>query len=106
MRANVLSPLGLSAQETDFVIPDPARHANGYLARYSLMNLMKGFVTDSRFWGDYEGNWLRLKSHHLNGLACGGLVGTARGFARLPQDQLRTESALFGPGTKQLLETR
>jgi len=106
VRANVLLPLGLSAQETDFVIPDPARHANGYLAKYSLMNLMKGFVTDSKFWGDYEGDWLRLKSHHLNGPAFGGLVGTARGFTRFLQDQLRTESVIFSPETKRLLETQ
>ena len=106
VRANVLLPLGLSAQEMDFVIPDLARHANGYLAKYSLMNLMKGFVTDSKFWGDYEGKWLRLKSHHLNGPAFGGLVGTARGFTHFLQDQLHSESVLFGPATKRLLETQ
>jgi D-alanyl-D-alanine carboxypeptidase len=106
VRTNILRPLGLAAQEMDFVIPDPARHANGYLAKYSLMNLLKGFVTDSKFWGGYEGKWLRLKSHHLNGPAFGGLVGTARGFACFLQDQLRPESALFGYETKALLETQ
>jgi CubicO group peptidase (beta-lactamase class C family) len=106
VRANILRPLGLSAYEMDFVIPDLARHANGYLAKYSLMNLVKGFVIDRKFLGEYEGKWLRLKSHHLNGPAFGGLVGAARGFSRFLQDQLRTESVLFGPETKRLLETR
>jgi D-alanyl-D-alanine carboxypeptidase len=106
VRAHVLLPLDPSAQEMDFLIPDPAGHANGYLAKYSLMNLMKGFVTDSKFWGDYEGNWLRLKSHHLNGPAFGGLVGAARGFTRFLQDQLRPESVLFGSESKRLLETQ
>ncbi len=106
VRANILLPLGLSTQEMDFVIPNPDRHANGYLAKYSLMNLMKRFVTDSKFWGDYEGKWLRLKSHYLNGPAFGGLVGTPRGFTRFLQDQLRTESVLFGPETKRLLESQ
>jgi D-alanyl-D-alanine carboxypeptidase len=106
IRANILLPLGLAAQEMDFIIPDPLRHANGYLARYSLTNLLKGFVTDSRFWGEYEGNWLRLKSHHLNGSAFGGLVGTARGFSRFLQDQLRTKSVLLSAATKRLLETQ
>jgi D-alanyl-D-alanine carboxypeptidase len=82
VRANILRPLGLSAYEMDFVIPDPARRANGYLAEYSLMNLVKGFVIDRKFLGKYEGKWLRLKSHHLNGPAFGGLVGAARGFSR------------------------
>lgn len=106
VRANILLPLGLAAQEMDFVIPDESRHAQGYLAKYSLMNLVKGFVIDSKFLGNYEGNWLRLKSHYLNGPAFGGLIGTARGFSRFLQDQLRTESALFGLETKRLLETQ
>jgi D-alanyl-D-alanine carboxypeptidase len=106
VQTRILHALGLSAQEMEFVIPDPARHANGYLAKYSPMNLMKGFVMDSKFWGDYEGNWLRLKSHHLNGPAFGGLVGTSRGFTRFLQDQLHSESVLFGPATKRLLETQ
>ncbi len=106
VRVNILRPLGLSAQEMDFVIPDLTRHANGYLAKYSLMNLIKGFITDSKLWDAYEGNWLRLKSHYVNGPAFGGLVGTARGFSRLLQDQLRTASVLFGPETKRLLETQ
>ena len=75
---NILDSLGVPPSELAFVIPDPSRHAKGYLARYSFLNLGKGFVSDSKFWGDYEGNWLHLKSHHLNGPAFGGLVGTAR----------------------------
>jgi CubicO group peptidase (beta-lactamase class C family) len=106
VRANILRPLGLSAYEIDFVISAPSRHANGYLAKYSLMNLVKGFVIDRKFLGKYEGKWLRLKSHHLNGPAFGGLIGTARGFSRFLQDQLRTESVLFRPETKRLMETR
>lgn len=106
VREHILLPLGLSAQDMDFVIPDESRHANGYLKKYSLMNLVKGFVFDSKFLGGYEGNWLRLNSHYLNGPAFGGLIGTARGFSRFLQDQLGTASVLFGPETKRLLETR
>lgn len=106
VRASMLLPLGLSAQEMDFAIPDQARHANGYLAKYSLTNLVKGFVTDSKFWSGYEGNWLRIKSHYINGPSFGGLVGAARGFACFLQDQLRTESVLLSPETKRLLETQ
>lgn len=106
IRGNILQPLQLSAQEMDFVIPDESRHANGYLKKYSLMNLVKGFVIDRKFLGSYEGQWLRLNSHYLNGPAFGGLIGTARGISRFLQDQLRTKSVLFGLETKRLLETR
>jgi D-alanyl-D-alanine carboxypeptidase len=106
IRGSIIQPLRLSAQEMDFVIPDESRHANGYLKKYSLMNLVKGFVIDRKFLGGYEGRWLRLNSHYLNGPAFGGLIGTARGFSRFLQDQLRTESVLFGLETKRLLETQ
>lgn len=105
VKANILRPLAIPEQSMDFVIPTPDRHANGYLAKYSVMNLLKGFVTDSKFWGGYEGQWLRLKSHQLNGPAFGGLVGTARSFGRLLQDQLRSHSVLLNPETKKLLQT-
>ena len=106
VRGNILQPLRLSAQEVDFVIPNESRHANGYLKKYSLMNLLKGFVVDRKFVGGYEGDWLRLNSHYLNGPAFGGLIGTVRGFSRFLQDQLRTESVLFGMETKRLLEAQ
>jgi D-alanyl-D-alanine carboxypeptidase len=106
VKANGLNPLSLSSREMNFVIPDSANHANGYLAKYTLMNLIKGFVMDKKFFGDYEGNWLRLKNHHLNGPAFGGLVGTARGFATFLQDQLHSDSVLFNTKTKELFETQ
>ena len=102
----VLRPLGIPAREMGFVIADTSRHANGYLKKYSLLNLLKGFVIDRKLVGDYEGRWLRLNNHYLNGPAFGGLIGTARGFSRFLQDQLRSESVLFAPQTKHQLESR
>ena len=104
MQANVLAPLGIGEQ-VGVGIPDADNHASGYLARYSFTNLLKGFMTDSRFWGDYEGDWLRVKNHHLNGPAFGGLVGSARGFSRFLQDQLSSQSVLFTRNTQRSFET-
>jgi CubicO group peptidase (beta-lactamase class C family) len=106
LTAYVLRPLGLSAQQMGFVIPDDIHHANGYLKKYALMNLLKAFLVDRKVVGEYEGRWLRLNSHYINGPAFGGLIGTARGFSRFLQDQLRTESVLFAPQTKRQLESR
>jgi len=105
VRANILQPLGLPAREMDFLIPCPSRHASGYLATCSWLHLIKGFVIDRKFLGQDEGHWLRLKDHYLNGPAFGGLVGTARGFGRFLQDQLRPRSVLYGPDTRRLMET-
>lgn len=105
MRARIIAPLGLSPAEMGFSIAAPDRHAKGYLARFSAMNLLKGLVTDRKFWGAYEGNWLQLRSHYPDGPAFGGLVGTAPAFGRFLQDQLAPESMLLKRETKQLLET-
>ncbi|HVL75958.1 MAG TPA: serine hydrolase domain-containing protein [Noviherbaspirillum sp.] len=105
VRLSILRPLQIPPQEMDFVIPDASRHASGYLGKYTWMNLLKGFVLDRKFVGGYEGRWLRLRNHYVNGPAFGGLIGTARGFSRFLQDQLRTESVLLGPQTRRLLET-
>jgi D-alanyl-D-alanine carboxypeptidase len=106
MRSHVLAPLGLPVGELGFSISAPRHHAKGYLARLSLMNLLKGLVTDRKFWGDYEGRWLHLRNHYLDGPAFGGLVGTANAFARFLRDQLSPASVLLGPDARQLLEAR
>jgi D-alanyl-D-alanine carboxypeptidase len=101
-RVNVLAPLGLPPDEMGFEIADPARHARGYLAKWSPMNLVKPLFIDPQFWAGYEGRWLRFNDHYLNGPAFGGLIGTARAFSRFLQDQLCDEPVLFKRGTKRL----
>jgi D-alanyl-D-alanine carboxypeptidase len=55
-------------------------------------------VIDRELIGDYSGGWLEIRGHYPNGPAFGGLVGTANGFGKLLQDQLRPRSVLFvGP---------
>lgn len=106
VKSNILLPLGISSQEMDFKIPDFDRHAKGYLAKYSMMNLVKRFFMDSKFWNGYEGNWLLIKNLNLNGPSFGGLVGTTRSFAQFLQDQLQAESIILRPESKRLLETQ
>jgi CubicO group peptidase (beta-lactamase class C family) len=92
---HVLKPINASPDELGFMIPDPSRHATGYLEKYSLTNLAKRFLIAPDFIGTYVGPWLEIKSHYPNGAAFGGLVGTARGFGKFLQDQLRKQSAIF-----------
>lgn len=106
MRKTILTPRGLSPQDIDFAVRDPTRHASGYLARYSLLNLFKKFLLDKELWGEYEGEWLRLRDHYVNGPAFGGLIGSARAFSSFLRDQLQPASALFSPNTKRLLESQ
>lgn len=101
--ANVLAPLGVAPRKLGFAVLDDARHAKGYLRRHSLLDVFKGVLLDSTLVGAYEGRWLHLRSHYLNGPAVGGLVGTPRGVAALLRDQLRPRSVLLGDAARALL---
>lgn len=92
----VLTPLGISSSELGYAVRDPALHATGYLEKYSFLNLVKRLVLDEGLIGEYDGRWLRLNPHYVDGPAFGGLVGTAGGFGKFLQDQLRPTSVLFG----------
>lgn len=105
VREHVLRPLGIAAPELGYGVPDRRDHAKGYLEKYSLLNVVKGFLVDHTLIGRYEGRWLHIHDHVLNGPAFGGLVGTTRGFGKFLQDQLRTHSALFNDATRQLFYT-
>jgi CubicO group peptidase (beta-lactamase class C family) len=100
---HILRPLAITPRELGYEVADPTHHATGYLEKYSLMNLAKGFLIDRDLIGDYTGRWLEIRSHYLNGPAFGGLVGTARGFGKFLQDQLRTQSVLLNNATRSLL---
>lgn len=100
---HVLRRVGASASELGYEITDTARHAAGYLEKYSFFNLVKRFFVDRDVIGTYEGAWLRIRSHYVNGPAFGGLVGNVRGFARFLHDQLRPTSVLVGPAARDLL---
>lgn len=103
--AHVLEPLGATPQEIGYVIADLANHGAGYLEKYSVLNLFKGFLIDREYFGDYEGRWLRIHGHYLNGPAFGGLVGSAQSFAKFLMDQLQPKSMLLNETTRGLLYT-
>ena len=92
--------MGLNLNDIDFFIHDFSNHAKGYLAKYSFINLLKGFVTENEVWGDYEKNWLNVKHHYLNGPAFGGLLGSSYSFSKFLQDQLKEDSVLLNKQTK------
>jgi CubicO group peptidase (beta-lactamase class C family) len=99
----VLEPLALTPGELGYLVSDRGRHATGYLEQWSWANLLSRWLIDRRLMGDYDGAWRRIGDHYPNGPAFGGLVGTARGFSVLLQDQLRPHSVLLNDDTRALL---
>jgi CubicO group peptidase (beta-lactamase class C family) len=98
----ILRPLRIERRDLAYAVVEPAHLATGYVERYSVMNLVKRFLIDRKWIGEYTGNWLAIRSHYLNGPAFGGLVGTAHGFGVLLQDQLAERSVLFSDATRRL----
>ncbi len=103
IRKNIFQHLRLAPDEIDFTYFEGAPHAKGYLAKYSFMNLVKGFVTDKAVWGHYEGDWLHIKDVYVNGPAFGGAIGTAPAFSVILQDLLAEQPALLNERSKELL---
>lgn len=103
VRKNIFQPLQLPPDDINFIIADSTRHTKGYLAKYSLMNIVKGFVTDKAVWGKYEGNWLHIKDVYVNGPSFGGAIGSAKAFSRILQDLLAERSVLLNENSKRLL---
>lgn len=106
IRRSLFQPLRLSPAEIAFTYSGTAPHAKGYLAKYSLMNLVRGFLTDRNVWGNYEGTWLHIQDVYVNGPAFGGAIGTARAFSVILQDLLAERSVLLSGKSKELLFTR
>jgi CubicO group peptidase (beta-lactamase class C family) len=99
---NVFRRLDLGPQEIAFVIPSRERHAKGYLPRWSFTNLLRPFLLDRKFVGQYEGDWLHVNDNYVDGAAFGGIVASARAVGRFLQDQLRDAPVTLHPETRRL----
>ncbi len=106
IKKNLFVPLKIPESELGFRIHDTNKNSKGYLAKYSFMNLIKGFVIDKELIGEYEESWLTFNTHYLNGPAFGGLIGSAKGFSKFLMDQLKETSVLFDNKTKDLFYTQ
>ncbi len=106
MKERVFGPLGLGPADIDYAIAAPRNQAKGYLAAWSLMNLLKGFLMERDAWGGYEGKWLRIRDVYPNGPAFGGAIGSAAAFAAILRDLLKARPALISAETRDLLYER
>jgi CubicO group peptidase (beta-lactamase class C family) len=76
IRDHILSKLPLEEDNLSFTIPDSGRHARGYHKKWTLTNLVLGFLLDkSMFMDQTVGNWKSFKYYYVNGSSYGGLIG-------------------------------
>ncbi len=102
MISEIFKKLNISDSEMGFLIPTGTKHVKGYLRKFSFFNLLKIFLLDSKFFGKYEGDWLHVRDHYLNGPPFGGIVSNAESVSVFLRDQLRNDSVLFSKDTKDL----
>jgi len=102
MRQHIFSPLGISQEEVSCLIVDSTVHARGYQKKYSILGILLPLMIDKTLLEGAEKSWIRLSPVYMNGPAYGGLIGTARGFSRFLQDQLRVKPVLISSETKKL----
>ncbi|MCW7463426.1 serine hydrolase domain-containing protein [Leptospira limi] len=102
MKKEILSPLGLRATEVGFKIPNDKFHAKGYIKKWSIIDLLSEYFLDKKFIGSYEGDWLNIQNHYLNGPAYGGMIASADAVSIFLIDQLKENSKILNPKAKSL----
>ena len=98
--------MGLGPGDIDYLVAEPRNHAKGYLAAFSLLNVLKRFLMERDAWAGYEGRWLRIRDVYPNGPAFGGAIGSAAAFAAILRDLLKERPILLSPGSRALLYER
>lgn len=99
----VFEPLGLGPGDIGFSIIEPRNQAKGYLAAFSLMNVLKRLLLDRQAWGGYEGAWLRIRDVYPDGASFGGAIGSAAAFSAILRDLLKDDPVLLSRASKALL---
>jgi D-alanyl-D-alanine carboxypeptidase len=99
----LLAPLGIGAQALGYSL-SPAHTASGYLEKWSWLNLLKRFVIDGAYIDHYEGSWLKIRAHYVDGPAFGGLIGTTAAFGAWLGDLLGESRTLSAAARAWLFE--
>jgi D-alanyl-D-alanine carboxypeptidase len=102
IQKSILEPLGIQGQATFAYVQDRT-YAEGHLRRWSMLDWLKFWVADRRFWADAQGGYLRICRHLVDGPSFGGLLTTASALGIFLQDQLRPVSRLLSPERRRLL---
>ncbi len=102
---NIIKPSGIASTELSFQI-EPTSHAIGYHKWWSLTNAIFGLlINKEKFMGKKEGKWKPFKYFYNNGIAYGGMFGSASGLIKYAQALLPNNSILINDYYKNLLFT-
>jgi len=106
IRAHVLEPINIPADQLGFYIQDTELHARGHQKRFRIINVIFGFMIDkSRFKDKTYNKWTSIKNMYVNGTPYGGLIGNASAFSIYLQELLKTDNRLISEEYKKMLFT-
>lgn len=105
IETNIIHRAGILSSDLGFSISD-ATHATGYHKRWSIGNAFFGLLIDKdKFMSEAEGSWKPFRPFHINGIAYGGMFGSARGLVKYAQALLDSNSVLIDERHKRILFT-
>src|SRR5512143_145199 len=99
----LLAPLGIAPPRLGYSL-EGSDTASGYLEKWSWLNLLKRFFVDGQYIDRYEGRWLKIRPHYVDGPAFGGLIGTTAAFGTWLGDLLGESRVLPGAAQAWLFE--
>jgi CubicO group peptidase (beta-lactamase class C family) len=103
VQKNVLEKIGAESSDLSFEI-NQSLHAVGYHKWWSLSNAVFGLLFDKKkFMGKREGSWKPFNHFYNNGIAYGGLFGSASGLIKYAQALLHDNSVLLSHQYKERL---
>ena len=107
IREHILRPLGIDKTNLDFTIANTDQHAKGYLKKFSLLNVVLGFmINKAKFLNNIsEGKWISFKDNYVNGASYGGLIGTSNSLVNYVQELLKPNCKLITDNYKKMLFT-
>ena len=98
--------MDINKGEIGFTIKNVDNHAKGYHKKYSLSNIILGFMIDkTKFMSDTEEKWNSFNNLYVNGPAYGGLISTSNALVKYIQDILKPNSKLISNDYKKKLFT-
>jgi hypothetical protein len=106
IRAYVLEPINIHADQMGFSIPNTELHARGHQKRFKIINVFLGFMIDKSKYKDKKTEkWTSIKNMYVNGTPYGGLIGNAKAFSVYLQELLKTHNRLISEEHKKMLFT-
>lgn len=105
MKESIFEHIGVKPGGLGFEI-NPSVHAEGYHKWWSMSNFILGFLIDKRkYMGEKEGAWKPFHHFYNNGIAYGGMIGSATGLIKYAQALLKNDPVLLNRHYKNILFT-